>query len=158
MAINKCMKKLIYLPIVFMIFCLCIWNNFCFLDTLKSLDLAGYSIFCEGDISLKNYDSCVLSGGVKIYSFSGQNISSKIGQKNVLCEQVFLQKNERKNYIKNNHLKLIKSETFDDIKIDYYMCKKLPKYTCINNKKFNIVIAEKSDGVVIGYPAIMGSL
>lgn len=141
-----------------MIFCLCMWNDFCFLDTLKSLDLAGYSVFCEGDISLENYDNCMLTGGVKIYSFSSQNIDKKIGQKKVLCEQVFLQKNERKNYIKNNDLKYVKSEDLEGIKIDYYMCKKLPKYTCVNNKKFNIVIAEKSDGVVIGYPAIMGSL
>ncbi len=152
------MKSTIFLSIFILVFCLFASNNFYFDDTLKSFNLGTYSIFCDNKINGLESDGFIDSNGLKIYSFDNIKKVQKGLSKNVLCEQVIMQKNDLNKYIKNNDLKFVKEEFFDGINIQYFLCKKLPKRKRINGDIFNIVIAKRSDDIVVGYPAIMGSL
>ena len=71
-ANNFCMKKLFYFSFLIIFVCLCFYNNYSFIDTLKSLDLAEYKVFLDSDKECENFDNCILSGNVKIYTFLGQ--------------------------------------------------------------------------------------
>lgn len=155
---NYYMKKLFYLPFLLVYFCLIFSNEYCFLDSLKGLDLAEYKAFYGDEYELSNFDNCLLSGNVKIYSLYGDNIGQNKLEKRALCEQVSMQKDDIKNYIKVNSLSFIKREKIDDLTIEYYYCKKLFKKSYCFGSVYNIVIATSDKKAIIGYPCIMGSL
>ena len=154
---NFDMKKLILFGFFVVFWSMCFYNNLYFYDTLKSLNIGSYSVFGSGDFTLNNYTNLVRSQGVKIYTFEGDSNLEKSKVKEALCEQVVVVDFDINKYIKNNNLKLVKTECMDGIKVSYFLCKKLPKKTFCNQDVFNIVIAQRSDSTVIGYPAIMGS-
>ncbi len=112
----------------------------------------------DSDEVCENFDDCLLSGDVKIYTFLGQNIDKNLPVKNALCEQVVLPQNSLDNYIKNNNFDYIKSEEINEIIIDYYYSKKLPKKVCGFGSFYNIVVAKNRDKIIVGYPTIMGSI
>ena len=152
------MKKMLYLPFLITYICLCFCNEYSFLNTLKSLDLAEYKIFCDAGAKIENYDTSLLSGNTKIYSFYHENMFKNRYEKDAFCEQVVLIKNDVENYVKNNNLLHVKSESIGDIKIEYYYNRKLRKKVNCSGSFYNVVVAQIYEKTIIGYPAIMGSL
>ena len=154
------MKKLFIFVFIMLCFCALQLQNISFATTLNTFDFGEYSIFCDEKLCEDVGANCIKNGDVYIYNFDGKNNVKKYAQnEDFLCVQIYTDSEvQALQYIDFLGAKYVKSEKVNGIKINYYFCDKLTKKTTTKDGVFNIALATKKDGCIIGYPAIMGSL
>ncbi len=154
------MKKLFIFVFIMLCFSVLQLQNISFATTLNAFDFGEYSIFCDKKLSENLVADYIKNGDVYIYNFDNTTSAKKHAKnEDFLCIQMRAENIvQALQYIDFLEAKYVKSEKINNIKINYYFCDKLTKKTTTKEGVFNLAIAIKKDGCIIGYPAIMGSL